>query len=205
MTYSLEWLGGLIVGEGCFFMSLRTNRQRAGSKKWVHLTPGFSITMTDLVVMERIAEALEEYGFKFHVHNSDSISRAGHRPAKTIQMHGQVRTLAFTEVILPYLDGQKKEAAQAVLDFCKHRLSVPGRRGHGSGGLDDVDVDCFLRCRAANARNGVRKWTLSDLRDYTVDRENRTCSSCGGGINGQTAGCNTCAARHYQRRKTLKI
>lgn len=199
MVRSLEWAGGLVTGEGCFSLSVRRNKVREGSDHWLHINPLFALTMTDIDTMDSLVATFRAHNLPIYVHDGVSKSRSGDtRPTRTLRVSGIARTHKVAKALLPHLDGNKRDAAQAVLEFCEHR----SERHHR--GITETDIDCFNRCRAANAQNGERRWGHSDLRDYMVDAGK--CAKCGGKWNEQTPGCNVCAARHYYRRKvTAKI
>ncbi len=163
-TYSPEFIAGLITGEGCFTLSVNRLKQAKGAG-WLRITPVFSMTMTDLETMRGVAEAFKQMDLPVYLQERTSRSKSGaERPALTIQLNGQKRLLRITEAFLPHLIGKKKEAAQAVHDFCEHRLFRDYR------GIDDYDIQCVERVRGANANNGWRQHTISDLRDYKLGR-----------------------------------
>ena len=198
MVRSLDWAGGLITGEGCFYLSVRRNRKRQGSDNWLHISPGLAVTMTDIEAMDDLIETFRANDLPIYVTDGVSKSRGGAtRPTRAIRLNGQARLLNVCAVLIPHLSGNKMDAAQAVYDFCTHRQARHTR------GIDETDIDCFDRCRAANAQNGERRWGHSDLRDYMVDAGK--CAHCKGPRDQQTPGCNACAARHYYRRKMAKI
>ena len=161
-TYSPEFIAGLITGEGCFTLTVNKLKQSKGAG-WLRITPVFSMTMTETNVMQRVADSFREYDLPVYLQDRVSTSRSGdQRPALCLQLNGQKRLLRVTDFFLPHLDGAKKDAAQAVNDFCRHRLNRDYR------GMDDYDIECVERIRAANANNGWRQHTIADLRDYKL-------------------------------------
>ena len=163
-TYSLDWLAGLITGEGCFTLSVNRLKQSKGAG-WLRITPVFSITMTDLETMKCAADSFKAHGMPVYLQDGVSESRKGEkRPTLKIHLNGQKRLLVVTDTLLPHLYGKKKAAAQAVNDFCRHRLARDYR------GIDDFDIECVERVRAANASNGHRNTSIADLRDYKLGR-----------------------------------
>lgn len=197
MVRSLDWAGGLITGEGCFTLSVRKNRKREGSDNWLHISPVFSVTMTDIDTMDSLISTFRANDLPVYVTDGVSRSRSGQeRPTRTIVLNGQSRVMKVATALLPHLDGQKLEAATAVLEFCQHRQARRTR------GVDETDIDCFNRARAANARNGERRWGHSDLRDYMV--EAGRCAQCGAHRDEQSPKCNACSARHSYRRKVQR-
>jgi len=178
MTYSLEFIGGLVCGEGCFSLSVNKLRQSRGAG-WLRVTPVFSMTMCDLEVMNGVADSFREYGLPVYVRDVFSPSRLGNRPALRIHVNGQARLLKITEALLPHLYGDKKKAAQAVHDFCLHRLTRVGEfnpkhpKRLGYRGIDDFDIDCIERCRDANRSNREHVHSIADLRDYKMGRAKR--------------------------------
>jgi hypothetical protein len=157
-------MGGLITGEGCFCLTVNRLRQARGAG-WLRITPVFSMTMTDLETMRGVIESFRAHGLPVYVSDVTSTSKSGQqRPALRIHLNGQSRLLRLTEAFVPHLHGSKLVAANAVHDFCVHRLSRHTR------GIDDVDIACVEKIRAANANNGWRGHTISDLRDYKLGR-----------------------------------
>lgn len=164
ITYSLDWLAGLITGEGCFTLSVNRLKQAKGAG-WLRITPVFAMTMTDIETMKIAGEAFKAHGMPLYFQDGVSVSKKGEsRPTLAIHLNGQTRLMVVTDTLLPHLYGKKKEAAQAVNDFCKHRL------GRTYRGVDDFDIECVERVRAANASNGHRNTSISDLRDYKLGR-----------------------------------
>lgn len=197
MVRSLDWAGGIITGEGCFTLSVRKNRRRDGDGNWLHINPVFTVGMTDIASMDSLIATFRANLLPVYVLDGVSKSRSGaERPLRSIRLNGQSRVMKVAETLLPHLDGNKLEAAQAVLEFCEHRQARHTR------GIDQTDIDCFNRVRSANTQSTERRWGHSDLRDYMV--EAGKCAQCGAHRDKQSEGCNACSARHSYRRKVQR-
>lgn len=161
MIYSPDFLGGLITGEGCFCLSV--NRLKQSKTDWLRVTPAFSITMTDLPVMENVGKSFAHYGLPVYMQDRTAAnSRRERRPALALHLSGIKRVHRVSGFFIPYLDGNKKEAAIVVRDFCEHRLTRHAR------GLDETDIALIERLRSVNGTNGVKNYSVSDLRDYKL-------------------------------------
>lgn len=159
--YSVDWLAGLITGEGCF--SLSVNQLRQSKTGWLRITPVFSLTMTDLPVMERVAESFRHYELPVYLRDISAFNaKRERRPALALHISGVKRCHTIASFFLPHLDGNKREAAATVKDYCEHRLTRHYR------GIDDFDIGCIERIRGANGTNGVKRHSVADLRDYKL-------------------------------------
>lgn len=161
MIYSPDFLGGLITGEGCFCLSV--NRLKQSKTDWLRVTPAFSMTMTDLRVMENVGKSFHHYGLPVYMQDRTAAnSRRERRPALAIHISGIKRTHRVADFFIPYLSGNKKDAATVIRDFCEHRLTRRSR------GLDDTDIALIEKLREVNGTNGVKNYSVSDLRDYKL-------------------------------------
>lgn len=159
-SFSMEWLAGLIVGEGCF--TIGAYRLKQSKSGWIRLSPVFSLSMTDLVTMERVATSMREHGLRIYLSKRASVSKHGSRPALNVQSTGIGSVGEIARAFAPLLSGQKQEAAEIVARFCERRLNRHKR------GIDEDDIRDVEAIRRVNARNGGTKYSIEDLRDYTV-------------------------------------
>jgi hypothetical protein len=165
-TYSVDFLAGLIVGEGCFTLSV--NRLKQSKTDWLRITPIFSISMTDFEVMENVAHSFKEYDLPVYLKNISALNaKRERRPALNIHISGIKRCHRISSFFLPHLIGNKRAAAEVVRDYCEHRLTRHHR------GISEYDIECIERIRKVNGTNGVRRHSVADLRDYKMGQAER--------------------------------
>lgn len=167
---TLAFLGGLVTGEGCF--TIGVNRMSRQSKdRWLRLLPIFSISMNDERTMQVFTNEIEAFGLPtyFKEVTPRSSGKVGLEPRVhwNLQVVGLVRVPQYTELLIPWLYGQKKDAAIVVDRFCRRRKDRHKR------GIDEDDLRDIEEIRAINARNGGNKYSIPDLRDYTERRFNQ--------------------------------
>lgn len=166
MTYSVEWLAGLITGEGCFTLSVNQLKQSRG--EWLRIIPVFALTMTDLEVMQDVAESFRAYDLPVYMQDRTAQNtRRERRPTLALQVNGIKRVHRVAGFFVPHLGGNKKLAAETVRDYCEHRLTRHSR------GIDDRDISFIERIREINGTNGVTRYSVSNLRDYKLGRANK--------------------------------
>jgi hypothetical protein len=156
----MDWLAGLIVGEGCF--TIGAYRLKQSKSGWIRLSPIFSLTMSDWDTMEQIADSLRYHGFKIHVGTQQAQSKRGRLPMMRIQSTGIGSVGKIAGDFAPLLSGHKQQAAEIVARFCERR------RNRHKRGIDEDDIRDVQAIRAVNGNNGGRKYSIEDLRDYTV-------------------------------------
>lgn len=159
-SFSMEWLAGLIVGEGCF--TIGAYRLKQSKSGWIRLTPVFSLTMSDWGTMERVADSMRHHGFKIYVSTQQAPSQAGKRPMMRIQSTGIGSVGKIARAFAPLLSGHKQQAAEIVARFSERRLARHKR------GIDEDDIIDVEAIRKVNHRNGGTKYSIEDLRDYKV-------------------------------------
>ena len=121
MTLSLEFIAGLITGEGSFCIAV--NRRRHDKTR---IYPIFSMFMSDRVTIELVAESLKAHGLPVYVMERPKAAR----DQVGIHINGMKRSRRYCETFIPYLTGQKKRAAELVLEFINDRendRAVQGR------------------------------------------------------------------------------
>lgn len=117
-TVGLDFIAGLVTGEGCFCLAVQRVKARKGS---LRITPMFDMFMSDTETIEIVASSLEQYGLP--VYRADR-PKAG-RGQTGIHASGILRVKRYCETLLPYLTGQKHQAATLVLRFIESRLAKP--------------------------------------------------------------------------------
>lgn len=162
----LAFLGGLVTGEGCFTIGVnRMIKQSQG--KFLRLNPIFSMSMNDERTMRVFTNELDARGIPTYLKEVlPNMAKNGLAPRVhwNLQVVGLTRVPMYTELLLPYLYGQKKDAATVVDRFCRRRINRHKR------GIDEDDLRDIEEIRAINAKNGGNKYSISDLRDYTERR-----------------------------------
>jgi hypothetical protein len=161
---SLDFLAGLIVGEGCFNLTLVRSVEKRPSKGrrgvYLSIKPCFKIKMTDLETMKMVFSSFEYYGLPYYRSDSDEAGKG--RRSYTAEARGLKRVKKYTDLFLPYLSGSKREAAEFVASFIDKRLSSRG----AWQGYDEEDLDTIERLRSVNGIAGGKRLSLEILRDY---------------------------------------
>ena len=157
---SLDFIGGLITGEGCFSFVITRNRKRG------MISPAFQIFMADKETMEIAYTTLKSNNLPGYFETRKP--QGNSRPLCGIRCHGVKSLKRLCEVLLPHLYGDKREAAMIVKEFCDHRLSLGPKAGYSP-----KDVDFVRRLRETNGQAAQRRIALDELpgilRDYTLD------------------------------------
>ena len=157
---SLEFLAGLIVGEGSFSLLLVRHHDRRDEKNYLAIKPTFKIKMTDIETMEQVAATFEHHGlayYRYDVEGSGNI-----KPSMVVSATGLKRVSRITDVLLPHLVGDKQRAARLVADFCAKRLESK----RAWEGYDEEDLATIEQLRGINGIAGKKRLSLEILRDY---------------------------------------
>jgi len=113
-----SYLGGLVTGEGCFCFAVgQTKAQNT------RITPIFALFMSDRETVMYAADLLRGLGLPVHMNERPKAGRG----QVGIHINGFKRVGRYCEALMPYLTGQKKQAAQLVLAFIKSREEQPLR------------------------------------------------------------------------------
>ena len=149
---SLEYVAGLIAGEGCFSISVRKVKHARFS-----LLPSFSIGMMDRDTILEAARILRENDLPVYLAETSK---------KTLEIRatGYKRVKRYTATFIPFLTGTKKQAALVVDEFCTSRLlrkpkSLP----------TENEIALIEKIRVINGRPGKKTNDLGFLRDYTSE------------------------------------
>lgn len=124
---SLDFVAGLIVGEGCFTVTVARRAERLKHKHNFVMNAMFSLGMNDVVTMEMVRKSFVAWGLAHYVERSTK--RNGYR----ISAVGIKRVSKIIEHFKPALTGTKLEAAIAVEEFINLRLSKPQASPYGEG------------------------------------------------------------------------
>jgi hypothetical protein len=153
-TVSLDFIAGLVVGEGSFCLAV--NNLKHGK---VNIKPGFVMQMNDGETMEIVYHSLREHGVGAYFH---------HRPNRgcwTVQVHGIKRVESLTKALMPWLTGTKKRSAELVLEFCQSRHETPRNYPY-----TDEQIDIVRRLREVN---GIPNRKKNPLTGFNKERPGR--------------------------------
>jgi hypothetical protein len=155
---SLDFVGGVVVGEGCFSFTVVPNRGRG------LLNPTFVVFMTDRDTIEAVYATLKHHGLPGYFENRPA--KGSNREQYGIRVNGIKAVKKFCDGIVPHLTGEKLAACENMLAFCNRRYDMP--RG---AGFNWEDVEFVRRSREINGQRSHRKSPLDQLprilRDYT--------------------------------------
>lgn len=151
-TLGLPFVAGLIVGEGCF--QLTVNRIRGTFR----ILPRLRVVMDDHRSL-RIAESiLKEHGLSPYMYERQK----GKSLCLEFSSYGKLAKVL--EQILPLLTGTKRDAAEVVKRFVDSRYSLPRASQY-----TDAELAMVEEIRAINGGNKGSRWNSVILRDYTPD------------------------------------
>jgi hypothetical protein len=140
---SASYLGGLITGEGCFCFSVTRRRRR------LYISPIFAMFMTDRDTVDFAADSLEKLGLPVY---RQERPRATGRGQCGINIGGLKRCKRYCETLIPYLTGQKRRAAELVLEF------IVSREGKIKGApYSESELDLVRNLREVNGNTRGRK------------------------------------------------
>lgn len=154
----LDFIAGLITGEGCFCLGARRVAARKGK---LRITPVFDLFMTDRETITEVARALEEYNLPVYVQERPKATGSGQ---VGIHAGGMLRVKRYAETFLPLLTGTKRRAAELTLVFINSRLSKPKGSPYSEPELAIVE-----ELRRVNGNRNGKKTPLES--SETVRRE----------------------------------
>lgn len=143
-----SFLGGLVTGEGCFCLAVQRVAERKGK---LRITPIFDMFMSDQQTIRLAAQAFEDLGLPVYIQERP---KAG-RDQIGIHAGGFKRVRRYCEELIPYLTGQKKEAATLVLRFIDSRERQPRNAEYS-----EFDLDIVRRLREVNGNTRGKKTPL---------------------------------------------
>lgn len=149
---SLEFLAGLITGEGSFSIGIYTG-------KYLAFKPIFQIKMNDVETIDAAHRSFVAHGLPVYRQKQKD------RGQYTLEARGLKRAKRYTDTFVPLLTGQKKAAAEVLGEYIDHRLTN-GRNAWG--GYTETDVQFVERLRAINGVKNGKKTPVEILRDYTL-------------------------------------
>jgi len=111
------WLAGIWDGEGS--ISLFSNNEHNGSVK---LKPVVNMVNTDLAIINKVLDILEQAGCKpYIVNRPHSKKNANHRDVVEIKFSSIPSIIPALELMVPYLCGTKRAKAEILLRYAKRR------------------------------------------------------------------------------------
>lgn len=149
---SPNFLAGLIVGEGSYFIGIR--RQRKPYGYYITMYPGFGMRMNDNATIARVCESFGHYGLDYY-------NNTVYRGCVGVTVIGLGQMRKHLDFFLPLLTGKKQQSAQIVSDFTDSRLANTSKR------YTEADVDLLERLREINGPSRARL-PIGILRDYTL-------------------------------------
>jgi len=159
---SLEYVAGLMTGEGSFCFNIVRNRGRGV------INPVFQMFMTDRETIEFVYSTLKRHDLPGYFYTRPA--KGNSREQYGIRIHGVKRTKRICDVFVPLLTGEKLRAALIMSGYCERRLSLPEKAGYGPR-----DVKYVADMREVNGQRTHNKTSLEDLprilRDYMSDME----------------------------------
>lgn len=150
---SLDFLAGLITGEGSFCLAVQRIAKRKGE---LRITPIFCLFMSDRDTIFASAAALRAYDLPVYIQERP---KAG---AGQVGIHasGMKRVKRYCETFIPLMSGQKLRAATLVLEFIDSRMSVPpGGRGAAKP-YTQRELDIVRELRQVNGNTRGKKTPL---------------------------------------------
>lgn len=147
---SLDYMAGLITGEGCFALGVRKKREDT-----LQIVPIFQLFMNDLVAVKAFAVSLARFGLPVR----EATRKDGHIG---VWATGGKRVKPYTETFAPLLTGQKRQAALVVDEF------IASRRQHPSPNARYTDAELAL-VEKLRAINGNRRGFKNPLAYSRID------------------------------------
>ncbi len=152
-TLGLPYVAGLIVGEGCF--QLTVHRIRPTSFR---ILPRLRVAMDDHRSLRIAENILKDHGLAPYMYERQE----GRTLVLEFSSYGKLAKVL--EQLLPLLTGTKRDAGDVVNRFVQSRYSLP----RGSAYTKD-ELAMVEELRSINGGNQGSRWNSVILRDYTPD------------------------------------
>lgn len=144
-TLGLAFIGGLVTGEGSFCLTVRRRKERHGG---LTISPVFALFMSDFETIDFLSEALRGLGLPVYVQERPKAGRG----QIGIHISGLRRVRRYCQLLIPFLTGQKLQAAELTLAFIESRLA----KDKGVPYSDD-ELDIVRRLREVNGNTNGKK------------------------------------------------
>jgi len=128
--FDMGWLVGFIEGEGCFHLARQQYKRQKPT-----LRPQFSVAGTDFELIERAGSIIKSLGVgTLYVRKRPSrINDERKKDQLEVAVIGMKRCVKLLPQIIPYMTlSRKRKAAEKLLEFCEHRLSMPHGTPYGA-------------------------------------------------------------------------
>ena len=142
---SVEFIAGLITGEGCFGLAVRKKREDT-----LQILPIFQLFMNDRATVKALIFSLMCHGLPVK-----EVTRT--KGDTGVSVSGGKRVKAYTETFAPLLTGQKRQAALVVDEFIARRRNHPSSNAR----YTDTEIGLVERLRAINGNQNGRKNPLT--------------------------------------------
>ena len=143
----LAWLAGIWDGEGT--ISIFTHTEKTGNQK---ICPCVSVVNTDIAIINKVRKTLEEIGCNFVLQERQP-KNSRHSKQWILTTRNMSYILLFLSAVLPYLTGNKQQAAEIIHDYCKRRNEkiqrIPSK---GSTPYDEEDWSYLEKYDSMNFR-----------------------------------------------------
>ncbi len=149
---SPDFLAGLIVGEGSYYIGIRRAKKPKGY--YVSIYPGFGLRMNDMETLNRAVESMQAY--ELDVYLSPTLTHG----CQVISVVGLRQMRTHLDFFLPLLTGKKQQAAEIVSEFVDLRVAKAKKP------YTDNEIDLIERLREVNGPS-VHRLPVGILRDYT--------------------------------------
>lgn len=151
MTLSLDYLAGLIAGEGSFCLAVHRRKDRNEGLN-AQIYPIFSMFMADRDTIEQAADSLKAHGLPVYVAERPKAGRG----QIGIHISGMKRCRRYCETFIPLMTGQKRRAAELVLEFIQDRDAAFAAQGK-TVPYTDKQKKIVETLRAVNGNTNGRK------------------------------------------------
>lgn len=121
MRKRLNWLGGILDGEGTVTI---TKRSSTIKKVQNNASPVISIINTDMKIIDEVVNILKEFSLPFYVHTKTNSKHLEWKIKYVVLFAGMKRCLKVIPVLKDYTIG-KKYKLEAMMDWITYRLSLP--------------------------------------------------------------------------------
>ncbi len=147
-SLNADFVAGLVVGEGCFYISEGKRKNKKNNK----LTPGFVIGMTDIETMDSVIEWAKDLELPLYIQR---FQRGDYKPIVRIHVNGMGRTKKWVDFLIPYLTGEKLQAAITVQRFIESRLA----QSYARMPYSTEEIALVKENRMANSGKPLRDYT----------------------------------------------
>lgn len=148
----LDYLAGLICGEGSFCLAVQRVAARKGA---LRITPIFAMFMSDRDTVEIAADSLRHHGLSVYVQERPKAGRG----QVGIHANGMMRVKRYCETFIPLMTGQKRKAAELVLEFIDSRLAPHEYVGKGRP-YTEKELQIVRDLRMVNGNTNGKKTPL---------------------------------------------